>query len=127
MTPSPSEHEWYVIITVLIASIGFITMIAYYVQQMVVSSKRHPPIEAEFATKKELKELEDKFVGGVTAIQQTLGAHNKSAENRAAKLHKRINKILLATGIIAGRCQALHGAFPPAPIIDEDEDEEEEA
>ena len=52
---NPTEHEWYVVVTIIIAAIGFIVMIAYYVQQMFVSSRRQPSIEAEFLTKAEFE------------------------------------------------------------------------
>jgi len=77
---------------------------------------------SEYATKDELKELESKFVGGVQQIQTALAEHNKSAERRSSILHNRINRLLLATGTIVGRCQALHGKFPSDPIIEEDKD-----
>lgn len=50
--PTPTDHEWGIILVAFMA----ILIGAYYVLQIVAHFRRQPPIEAEYATKAELKE-----------------------------------------------------------------------
>ncbi len=59
-------------------------------------------LEREFATKAELGRLELKFEGNIEAMRSTLDEHNRIAEERARKIHGRIDEILRGVARMEG-------------------------
>ena len=115
----PTDHES--VVWVIIAC-GVVAL-AWMIIQIIQSFRRQPSIEAEYATKKELTELRKEFADTFTRLEQKiettvqgintdLGKHNTAAEERASKIHKRIDAILRGVSIIQGRCSAFHGQVP---------------
>lgn len=115
MSSIPSPVELFAFMICLIFLLSAVLLILNIIRHF----RRQPPIEAEFATKKELNELKRDVNTRLTSIENTLNANreqilehlfqtNGIADARARAMHARIDEVLSAVKIIQGRCQAFH-------------------
>jgi hypothetical protein len=114
---APSDHDFVVWATIAALVIGF----AWVIVQIIQSFRRTPPIDAQFATKQELAELRKDFTDSLSELERKLdhnaekidtdlNRHNQQAEERARKIHGRVDQVLAGISKIQGRCEAFHGA-----------------
>lgn len=119
--PTLTLEQLAVFIVCMIGLLGFVKWILEIIRLL----KRHPPIEAEFATKEEVRELKRDFNNRLASIENTLNSNreqiieqllqtNGIADVRARAMHARIDEVLSAVKIIQGRCQAFHSGDPNA-------------
>jgi len=65
----------------------------------------NPPFHSEYATKAELQEVKSKLSAVETEMRDNFKELNANGEERAYKLHNRINEVLAAVSRVAGKIE----------------------
>lgn len=111
LVPTPEQFEWALGMWVL--ALAIIIGIAAGVAKLIDMFRRKPPIDAEFATKKELKSVRGESSRGDRAIESKIDALRSEIkadyqqlsaadERRASGVHKRVDQILAAVSTQTG-------------------------
>jgi hypothetical protein len=121
MDPEPSSFLMFFQIIFFVAG-GIAAIVGIFAG--IKTLARKPPIEAEFATKKELWKLRSELVQDMTSfraeiktavneigreVKDLISSQFGASEERARRLHARIDIIAGMVSEIKGRCQAFHG------------------
>ena len=118
--PSPAAVGTWII--VFVALLAIVLVVAQLVFSAIQLFRRRPPIDAEFATKKELAafaaaagtsdtKLENRIEGLRLEIKSDLANLDKKMSDRSNGIHGRVDEILAAVSILTGRFDALKKAI----------------
>ena len=99
-----------------------VMVIVIAILQIISFFRRKPPIDAEFATKAELRLVEEKTGEELTKVGNAIGALSdqirkdydniqRSGEARASGIHKRINEFVEGFGAVRGQVELLAKRF----------------